>query len=118
MIEVINRWTEIPGNEWDCCIFAGELIESVRGYNPASEWTVKGREDAQGVLDRESLESIACRKFGAPISPEGAEDGDFALVNIRKGEMAAVVYRNGLVVRTPYGVGHFNLRHAAHIWRT
>jgi hypothetical protein len=118
MLAVIQKYSERPGNQWDCVNFVGECIEAMTGSNPSSRFDITDETAANALLVqfgglRAAIESV----YGEPYH-SSHKDGDVALVTYAGVDCAGVIYHDRVLVRVPSGVTDWPLRAARFIWET
>lgn len=117
--DVIQKWSDQPfAYGSDCCQFAGEMVEAIHGWNPMRSFSYSDEAEAQAIIDRHgNLEAAMTATIGEPIPVTDAVDGDAVVVDQTDGtQIAGVVYRGLIAVRTRKGVTDWPLGVARRAW--
>ena len=118
--DVIQEWAGVPFEYGlDCCTFAGELIQSVRGYNPMDRFSYANEAEALALIEQHGgLEQAITSVFGDPIPVEEATDGDAVIIDTEKGPVAGVTVAGRIIVRIGSQPRALHLSLARAAWRT
>ena len=118
MRQVIDKYAGLPFDyKTDCCRFAAECVESIRGENLISELSYSTERGAYKIIAKHgSLESALRFYLGEPY--DGHKDGDVCLIDSNNGDAAAVIYRDRVVARVKGGLMDYPLDRAKLVWCT
>jgi len=115
--EVIQKYDSLPFSYdgADCCRFVGEYIEAVTGENPASDFLYSTEGEADSHIARYgSLYGLFRHVLGEPDAV--VTEPAVALTECRGREMAGVIYKGRLVVKTERRVTDWPISRAKHVW--
>ena len=119
MREVIDKYSAMPFSyTTDCCRFAAECVESVKGENPIKDLMYSSEREAYKIIDKYgNLENALRHYLGEPY--DGHKDGDVCLIDANGGrDAAAVIYRGRVVARVDGGLMDYPLSRAKLVWCT
>ena len=117
MRAVIDKYAGLPFSyKADCCRFAAECIESIRGDNPIADLEYSSEREAYKVISEYgSLEAALRFYLGEPY--DGHKDGDVCLIDDNRGRDATgVIYRDRVVARVENGLMDYPLDRAKLVW--
>jgi len=115
--EVIQKYDSLPFSYdgADCCRFVGEYIEAVTGENPASDFLYSTEGEAESHIARYgSLYGLFRHVLGEPDA--GVTEPAVALTECQGREIAGVIYKGRLVVKTPKRVTDWPVERAKAVW--
>lgn len=117
MNEVIFKYSGLPfAYGTDCCRFAAECVESLRGDNPMRDLEYANEREAYKIIKGHGGMEGALRHYlGEPY--DGHKDGDVCLIDANDGRDAvAVIWKDRVVARVENGLMDYPLSRARLVW--
>ena len=104
----------------DCCVFAGEIVKAIHGYNPMASFNYTNKAEAiRAIRKSGDLVQAVTEILGEPLTVEGAEDGDILVAMQTDGEWIVGVALDGrMAVKTKASLMDWPLEFAEYRWRS
>jgi len=115
--DVIQKYDSLPFSYdgADCCRFVGEYIKAVTGENPAALFDYSTEGEAYSLIGSYgSLYALFRDVLGEPDA--GVTEPAVALTECLGREMAGVIYKGRLVVKTQKRVTDWPVSRVKHVW--
>ena len=117
IIDVIHKYQSLPFSYdgADCCQFVADCVEAVTGVNPAEDFHYKNETEANELIGcYGSLRELIDSTFIRVLRPS---DGCITVCENAGRQVAGVVYRGRIIVRTETGITDFALGRGLGFWR-
>ena len=114
---VIDKWASIPFEYGaDCCQFVGECVEAQTGNNPMAAFKYASQDEAYEIINGYGgLTNAITATMGDPVKE--IREGYVCVADSPLGEIAGVVYRGHMIVRTEHSITDWPITRAKHFWK-
>jgi len=116
-MQVVQKWASTPFTYGaDCCQFAGEMVEAIHGWNPMLAFDYASEASAAKIIESHGSLERAIEATLGPGHEEPAE-GDVVVVDQTDGsQIAGVVFKGRIAVRTFQGITDWPVEYARRAW--